>query len=373
MSLPAARARVLVGDTVDLSSDPILEGIVRDVAVDLEAPWALLNILLERSVLVRAHHGVPMRLAIVRSMEADTTFCRRVVVEEAIVEVVDALTSVETRLPYEQHGVRSYLGVPLTIDDVCVGALCVADEVPRRYGASARERLLGHALRANGRLAELAARPTLRRGLAAHALRSPFAELGNRLTPLIGQSEAARRALDELVRETKAEDRTASALQQIAAAIDGIEAESTRIRATIASLQTLLVGSGAPTPTQLAHAASELAFHHTKLVGGVRWTSSAVTPTPDVSNGIALAVVASALSLLAIDMNRMGTRNGVDAGLAVEDERLVVTLAADIEVEQLRACAATISDLVHGGKIAVAVDDRVLRIALPLRDQASMP
>jgi hypothetical protein len=262
----------------------------------------------------------------------------------------------------------------LTIAGVCVGALCVADEVPRRYGASARERLLGHALRANGRLAELAARPTLRRGRAAHPLRSPFAELGNRLTPLLGQSEAARRALDELARETQGDGETTSAaLQRMATAIDGIEAESARIRATIASLQTLLVGSGAPTTTQLAHAASELAFHHTKLVGGVRWTSSAAGAAPDVSNGIALAVIASALSLLAIDMNRAGTRTGVEAQLAVERERLVVTLGADLEVELLRACAATISDLVHGGKIAVAVDERVLRIALPLRDQASMP
>jgi hypothetical protein len=250
---------------------------------------------------------------------------------------------------------------------VCVGSLCLLDQVPRQFGTATRERLLAYAVRATARLAELAARPTLRRGLADHALRSPFAELGNRLTPLIGQSEAARRALDELLRERRLEgEQASSALSRIATAIHGIEAESSRIRATVASLQTLLVGTGTTATAQLAHVASELAFHHTKLVGGVRWQTSATEPPLDVSNRIAVAVIASALSLLAMDMNRSGRRTGIEAALVGEPDRVLVTLAADVDAEQLRACAATVSDLVADGKIVVAVDARELRIALPV-------
>lgn len=367
MSLAVARARVLVGDTVELSPDPVLEDIVREAAVELGAPWACLNLLLERTLLVRAHHGLPMQIAVVRSMEADGSFCEHVVRERAIIEVIDAVSCVETRVPHERYGVRSYLGVPLYLSDVCVGSLCLLDRVPRQFGAAIRERLLAYAVRATARLAELAARPSLRRGLADHALRSPFAELGNRLTPLIGQSEAARRALDELLRERGLEgDQASSALSRIATAIHGIEAESSRIRATVASLQALLVGTGTTATAQLAHVASELAFHHTKLVGGVRWQTCAAEPPLDVSSRIAVAVIASALSLLAMDMNRSGTRTGIDASLVGEAGRVLVTLAADVDAEQLRACAATVSDLVTDGKIIVGFDVRELRIALPV-------
>ena len=367
MSLAQARAEVLGGDAVDLSPDPVLEDIVRDVAIELDAPWAALNLLLERTLLVRAHHGLPMCLAVVRSMESDGAFCERVVLERTVLEVVDALASPETRLPYERYGVRSYLGVPLFLDDVCVGSLCLLDQVPRRFDPSARVRLAAYGARAAARLAELAGRPTLRRGLEDHALRSPFAELGNRLIPLLSQSEAAARALDQLMLEHELTRIDSSdALGRIATAIQGIEAESTRIRATIASLQAMLVGSSASGVGHLGHVASELAYHHTKLVGGVRWVTSSAMPALCVSNRIAVAVVTSALSLLAMDMNRAGTRTGIDACFLREDEHLVVSIQADVDAEQLRACAATVSDLVDDGKIGVVVDDRALRIALPV-------
>src|SRR4051794_25135968 len=121
MSLAATRSVVLSGDTIELAPDTVLEDIVHDAALALRTPWASVNLLLDRTLLVRAHHCLPMKLAVLRSMESDGAFCERVVLERAIVAVVDALADPVAKVQYDRHGVRSYLGVPLYLAGVCVG------------------------------------------------------------------------------------------------------------------------------------------------------------------------------------------------------------------------------------------------------------
>ena len=134
---------------------------------------------------------------------------------------------------------------------------------------------------------------------------------------------------------------------------------------TLASLQTMLVGSANTGITELAQIADELAYHHTKLVGGVRWEMSRRCRLVDVSNRIAVTVVASALSLLAMEMNRTGIRSGIEAGVVHRNGQLLVTLTADLEADQVRACAATVGDIVDERSIDVEAVERALHITLP--------
>ncbi len=82
-----------------------------------------------------------------RELPRDHGFCAQVVDRLALFEVGDALERPELRdnpLVRAPSGMRSYVGVPVCTDEGhCLGALFVADRVPRTPDANARELLAG--------------------------------------------------------------------------------------------------------------------------------------------------------------------------------------------------------------------------------------
>ena len=228
---------MLVGDTLDSSPDHVLEGIVAMAALELGRPGPASHCSsIGRSSSARTA-GCPNQLAIPRSMESVGSFCERVVRDQAPVEIEDALANPSDQIPYDRWGVRSYLGVPVFIGDVCVGTLCALDPQPRRYERALRPRLVEWGVRASARLAELARRPSLRRGGVQHVLRPSFAEIGNSLTPVFGQLGDARTTLDALIADR---DEAAESLERLRTAVQTVEQ---RVRAD--SLDAVIATAGA--------------------------------------------------------------------------------------------------------------------------------
>ena len=85
----------------------------------------------------------------------------------------------------------------------------------------------------------------------------------------------------------------------------------------------------------------------------------------EVSHCTAVTVVASALSLLAMDMNRGAAGSGIHAGIFHRHRRAEVILAAELRTSQLEACAARVGDLVSREVIDVSADPGGIRILLP--------
>ena len=202
---------------------------------------------------------------------------------------------------------RSYLGVPVFIGDVCVGTLCALDPQPRRYephfarassnGARVRALVLPSS-RGGRRFAEV---------VVQHVLRPSFAEIGNSLTPVFGQLGDARTTLDALIADR---DEGAESLERLRTAVQTVEQAFERIHSTLSSLQLVLLGSERIAISELARTSDELARHHTKLVGGVHWEVPSLEVILEVSHCTAVTVVASALSLLAMDMNQAPREEG---------------------------------------------------------------
>ena len=288
---------------------------------------------------------------------------RAVVRDQALVEIEDSLASPSDQIPYDRWGVRSYLGVPVFIGDVCVGTLCALDPQPRRYEPALRPRLVEWGARASARLAELARRPSLRRGGVQHVLRPSFAEIGNSLTPVFGQLGDARTTLDALIadRDDRGGESRASAHggSNGGAGVRADPLDARRRYSWCCSAPNAIAIS------ELARTSDELARHHTKLVGGVRWEVPTLEVILEVSHCTAVTVVASALSLLAMDMNRGAADNGIHAGIFHRHRRAEMILAAELRTHSSRRVPRASAISVNREEIDVSADPGGIRILLP--------
>jgi CheY-like chemotaxis protein len=113
--------------------DAVLDGLVRCAAHLLGFPIALISLVGERRMWFKARYGIEAV-----DGEREQSFCQHTIGSGTLFEVPDAQADArfaanpwvvgETRL-------RAYAGLPIRLGDVTLGALCVADTVPRRLDA----------------------------------------------------------------------------------------------------------------------------------------------------------------------------------------------------------------------------------------------
>ena len=152
-----ARLGVLTPALRSHALDATLQQLVADAGKCTGYPLALVTLVLERTTLRRAHHGLPPDLALAQETDRKHSLCQFVVAGGQEVEVYDA--QAEPQLPQEalrRHGIRAYVGLPLRVQGQVVGSLCVVDLKPRVLLAHQRIELRTLATRAERRLAALA-------------------------------------------------------------------------------------------------------------------------------------------------------------------------------------------------------------------------
>lgn len=118
---------------VDDAYDDVLERAARAAAVAVDATAAAVVVLDECCEHFVAHVGVDAGLEISRAVARDLGYVRFVVETAAPFVVTDTHADRRVRPEFgEVLDVRAFVGVPLVIDGVVVGALCAFDRRPRR-------------------------------------------------------------------------------------------------------------------------------------------------------------------------------------------------------------------------------------------------
>ncbi|HLL20641.1 MAG TPA: GAF domain-containing protein, partial [Kofleriaceae bacterium] len=352
------------GAVLSLEPDRELESIVEDITTRFDAPMAVISIMLPHVQFFRAMRGLPAELAAARATDRDVSFCQVVVRDRATFEVCDAL--VDERVPRElvdRYGLRSYMGSPVIVRGEAIGTVCVMDTVPRRFDDLQRAALERAAALAGERLAELADAPDMT--LHERAVRPQFAELRNRMQPMVGGVKDMQIALAELhavhriseyVAAHPEEPASSVPLESAAEAMRDLEEiladlaiSVTAVQRAVEALENASFDTGDTCNVEeIVVSASTLAHHYTKLIGGVRWPVGLPTIPVSVPLSLAVNALAAALSGLSSDVWRAKGKRGL--AVAIDRDPGAVTirlLAPDLGRARLAIAAAGLSELVE--------------------------
>ncbi len=188
------RAQAYKGDLLSETEDEELSAIVKEAAEDLATPIALVNLVLEQIQFFKAHHGLPPDLVAARGTDRDVSFCQFVVRDGEPFEVNDA--EKDERVPkhlVRHYDIRSYLGMPISVDDTVVGSLCVIDTKPREFSNKEKRSLRKLANLVNTRLAQLAEKQRIEKALSKKQnLQKAIHELGSSLSPVAHEIRLGR-------------------------------------------------------------------------------------------------------------------------------------------------------------------------------------
>ncbi len=114
---------------LDLEADPVLDGLVRCAARLVNTPIALVTLIDANQQWHKAREGLDIPV-----LAREHAFCRHNLLGEDILEVSDATRDERFRanpLVLGEPNIRFYAGVPLQVDGVTLGSLCVLDRRPR--------------------------------------------------------------------------------------------------------------------------------------------------------------------------------------------------------------------------------------------------
>ncbi|MEZ4435308.1 MAG: GAF domain-containing protein [bacterium] len=388
---PPARGRLAAfsGRVLEETLDDELQALVVEAARALEAPIALVSLVLDRIQFFRAFHGLPADLAVVRATSRDASFCQFVVRDDAPVVIDDAAT--DPALPQalvDEYGIRAYLGVPVHVGGEVLGSLCVIDTTPRRFDDRQRRHLRALADKVERRLAALAAgRARAPLGLIEAAVRPVFAELRNQLGPIRYSVEAARVAAFELHTHQTAIEMGADAafLQRDLASVrralgalrehlDEIDHATDQILDGVVTLERAASTRWDDQSLDAVVAeACALARHVTGAVGGARFTPPAAPLAVGLPLPIASAIIAAVLSWLAERMlsRRIAGPIALRARPGPGPATLTLTLTApglttaDIDAVERRFARLGMDATVRFHNVAP-----LLRLALPAEIEA---
>ena len=114
---------------LNLDADPVLDGLVRCAARLLNTPLALLTLIDDQNQWHKARAGIDVPV-----VPRAHAFCTHNLLGDEILEVADTLQDPRFRgnpLVLGDPHIRFYAGIPLTVDGVTLGSLCVIDRRPR--------------------------------------------------------------------------------------------------------------------------------------------------------------------------------------------------------------------------------------------------
>lgn len=351
---------MLQGDALDLGADPVLQAIADQALSLVGGSWAAITLLLVNTLIVRAHSNLPLELAGLLSLGSGNAFCAGVVHGGTRIAIEDVGAQAD-RTRFTRT--RAYLGHPVSIGGVVVGALCVHDEKPRSFDAIELGPL---AQRAGERLTALALRrgPSLR--LLDFALRPAFAEIRNDLTPLQADLIAAQETLGRLTSEAAtARMEAVKSLDAMRASLSALQLATARLSENLSSLQVLCCGQDRAIVGEVVQAADELAYHHTNLIGGVHWLVTSPLAPLDVSQRTSVSVVTASLSMLALRLGSAHERRGLHALVEKDADRILFRLRVNLDPKTLCECATAVADLVHNTPISIQSTSDTFQIVLP--------
>ena len=366
------------------ANDPELNAIVKKAASELGAPMALVTLVLEQVQLFQAHFGLPRELAAARATERNVSFCQFVVRDGEPFEVTDA--SADDRIPQalvERYGIQAYLGIPLRVQNVVVGSLCVLDTKARGFDDEQRANLMELAQIVAARLENLAEqRRNTNRSLSRRALVPGLAELassidGNRSScseaqiavatvesclRMLAYSQAGGRAAPGAV-----EGSLRGAIQSIDPLKDALmEIECNNQDATdcVVAIETLVSTNACARLSDVLRSAQDLSRGPCRAVGSAPMPDLANDPLLATAGAQSVSVLASGLIYLAERMAEKELFDGLCISVEEIDAAVIISVsAAKLGIKEYEGAMQALGDQLDPA-LSVGVTAAALSISL---------
>jgi len=327
------------------AEDTELQTIVNDAAGGLSTPIALVTLVLERIQFFKAHYGLPEDLAISRATERDVSFCQFVVRDGEPFEVENA--EEDERVPQhlvKRYGVKAYLGIPVKVNKVVAGSLCVIDTKARTFSDDERQKLTELAGLVSQRLEVLSAQRTSPRlSLAQRAVSPSFTELRESFELVrnsAAQGRIASSTLKSLLRlliHTQTEgvatpgaverefENAYLALEDLDNSVIEIEMGTEDAEDCVSALErVLLQDTSTARLSDVLNAAQDLSRSNCRDVGGAPLPELPNDPLLATPQPLAVGLLSSCLTLIAMQLASAGLSDGLS--ISVED------LGAKVEI-----------------------------------------
>ena len=320
------------------AEDTELQTIVNDAAGGLSTPIALVTLVLERIQFFKAHYGLPDDLAISRATERDVSFCQFVVRDGEPFEVENA--EEDERVPQhlvKSYGIKAYLGIPVKVNKVVTGSLCVIDTKARTFSDDERQKLTELAGLVSQRLEVLSAQRTSPRlSLTQRAVSPSFTELRESFE-LVRNSAAEGRiasstlkSLLRLLIHTQTEgvatpgaverefENAYLALEDLDNSVIEIEMGTEDAEDCVSALErALLQDTSTARLSDVLNAAQDLSRSNCRDVGGAPLPELPNDPLLATPQPLAVGLLSSCLTLIAMELASAGLSDGLS--ISVED------------------------------------------------------
>ncbi len=235
------RLQAIRGRLLSTARDELLQSAVEESARLSGCPIALVTLLMGSVQLFRAAVGLPPELETSRATSRCDSFCQFVVRDEApfVIEHASADASLPQRL-VGAFSIESYAGVPLRVHGQVLGALCVIDQVPRRFQPQILRQLDAIAQRVCKRLEALSIEEETSFGSSAEGLARSVAfqaELLQRAFTEVGPVLRLAGALNEGTLTLEEVGRAMSVLTDVIPVFEAFDTETKRLGLMARALQ----------------------------------------------------------------------------------------------------------------------------------------
>ena len=375
------------------AEDAELQAIANDAAGGLSTPIALVTLVLERIQFFKAHYGLPDDLAISRATERDVSFCQFVVRDGEPFEVENA--EEDERVPQhlvKRYGIKSYLGIPVKVNQVVTGSLCVIDTKARTFSNDERQKLAKLADLVSQRLEALSAQRTNPRlSLTQRAVSPSFTELRESLGLVKNSAAEARiasstlKSLLRLLRNPQTGGATTPeaverefkqaylALEDLDNSIIETEVRTEDAGDCVSALERVLQDTSTARLSDVLNAAQDLSRSNCRDVGGAPLPELQNDPLLATPQPLAVGLVSSCLTLIAMELASTGRSDGLS--ISVEDFGAKVEISVSAQGLLEPAFAAVSKELMrHIGDDPTAsthATKAAIKIALTVTSESS--
>jgi len=331
------------------ANDSELQQIVEKAASELGTPVALVSLVLDQIQFFKAQYGLPDDLAASKSTRRDVSFCQFVVRDGKPFEVNDAPN--DSRIPQhlvKEYNIKSYLGIPIHINDTVVGSLCVIDTKKRAFTKDEHEALSHLAELVNERIAMLSDHRRQTRFTLTEKMTSPVLAKANKSVMFVQEdAECVIQALPAIRSFLRLSQHIqnggsvspSATKQSLDAAIEALEQSENTLYDMVATtgdcndcivaIENLVTGSQITRVSELAIAAQDLARHATDPVGGMPLPDFESDPIIHTPRPLATALVTTTITTISARIQNLEDVGGIQLQILCEDESVGFDFSAN--------------------------------------------
>jgi hypothetical protein len=343
------RHKAFSEDLLAEADDSDLQQIVEMAANELDAPVALVSLVLDHIQFFKAQYGLPAELAASKSTRRDVSFCQFVVRDGKPFEVSDAPN--DSRVPQHlvnEYNIQSYLGIPIHVRDTVVGSLCVIDTKKRSFTKNEQDALMRLAELVNERIEILGEQRRQTRIELTERVSGPVLAEANKSALFIQEnansSIQALPAIRSFLRLSqhvldggssppahlqKSLDAAKDAMEQSENTLYDMAVSSGDCNDCIVAIENLVTRSKTTTVSALAIAAQDLARHATEPVGGMSLPRFKKDPIIHAPRPLAVALLTMAVTATATRIKEMKGTSGLRLQIHVEQDSVSFDLSAN--------------------------------------------